>query len=49
MNVWLKSGGVWASPDSGILGFPVTGSGEMQRSTAVSGFLFIIVLGLFML
>ena len=28
MNVWLKSKCVWTSPVSGVLGFPVTGSGK---------------------
>ena len=37
MNIWFKSKCVWTSPVSGVLGFPVTGSGEMWRSKAARG------------
>ena len=38
MSFRSRSGDVWASPDLGILGLPVTGLGKMRRRANVSGF-----------
>ena len=34
MDFWLKSESDWTSPDSRILGFPMTGSGKLGRLMA---------------